>query len=77
VVPDDLTRALARHPIAKAAFAKLTAMNRYAILYRLQTAKQPQTRARQIETFVTRLEAAETPHPVKRKATRPVAKARR
>lgn len=74
VVPDDLTRALARHPTAKAAFAKLDAMNRYAILYRLQTAKQPQTRARQIETFVAMLEAAKTLHPVKRKVAKPVAR---
>lgn len=73
VVPDDLAAALARRPKAKAAFATLNATNRYAILHRLQLAKQPQTRARRIETFVTMLEAGGTLHPVKRKAnlTRP------
>jgi uncharacterized protein YdeI (YjbR/CyaY-like superfamily) len=68
VVPDDLSRALDRSPTAKAAFAKLDATNRYAILHRLQIAKQPQTRARRVETFVTMLEASKQPHPVKRKA---------
>lgn len=71
VVPDDLTQALARRPLARAAFEKLKAMDRYAILHRLQIAKQPQTRARQIEAFATRLEAGETPQPVKRKAAKP------
>lgn len=76
-VPDDLTRALQRRPTAKAAFAKLDATNRYAILHRLQLAKQPQTRARRIETFVAMLEASKTLHPVKRKTAKPVSKARR
>lgn len=76
-VPDDLTRALERHPTAKAAFAKLDATNRYAILHRLQIAKQPQTRARRIEAFVTMLEASKQPHPVERKAAKPVSKVRR
>lgn len=65
VVPDDLSRALARNRTAKAAFAALDATNRYAILHRLQTAKQPQTRARRIETFVTMLAAGKTLHPAK------------
>jgi uncharacterized protein YdeI (YjbR/CyaY-like superfamily) len=77
VVPDDLTRALAQHPTARAAFGKLNATERYAILHRLQIAKQPQTRARQIEALVTKLEAAEAQHPAKRKATGPVSKVRR
>jgi len=77
VVPDDLTRALARRPAAKAAFATLSATNRFTILHRLQVAKQPQTRARRIEAIVTKLEAEEAQPPAKRKVTRPVAKARR
>lgn len=76
VVPDDLAATLARHPTAKAAFAKLTGMNRYSILHRLQVAKQPQTRARQIAAVVAKLEAetatATATSPAKRK---PVAKA--
>jgi uncharacterized protein YdeI (YjbR/CyaY-like superfamily) len=74
-VPDDLERALARNRIAKAAFAKLDATNRYAILHRLQTAKQPQTRTRRLAQFVAMLEAGKTLHPVRKKvAKKPVAK---
>jgi uncharacterized protein YdeI (YjbR/CyaY-like superfamily) len=76
-VPDDLARALQQNPTAKAAFAKLDATNRYAILHRLQTTKQPLTRARKIKTFVTMLEASKTLYPVRRKAAKPVSKARR
>jgi uncharacterized protein YdeI (YjbR/CyaY-like superfamily) len=75
VVPDDLARALERRPLARAAFAKLNATNRYTILHRLQIAKHPETRARRIETFVTMLEASGQPVP--RKAAAPTAKARR
>jgi uncharacterized protein YdeI (YjbR/CyaY-like superfamily) len=66
VVPDDLTRALARSTKAKAAFAKLDATNRYAILHRLQLVK-PATRAARIADYVTMLEAGKTLHPPKRK----------
>jgi len=75
-VPDDLARALERRPTAGAAFAKLNATNRYAILHRLQIAKQPQTRARQIETVVMMLEAPKRQQPVRRKAAEPVSRAR-
>ena len=40
--------------------------NRYAILYRVQDAKRPDTRARRIEQFVAMLERGETVHPQKR-----------
>jgi uncharacterized protein YdeI (YjbR/CyaY-like superfamily) len=62
-VPDDLVRALAKRPAAKAAFATLDATNRYAILHRLMIAKQPTTRARRLATFVDMLEAGKTLHP--------------
>ncbi len=62
-VPDDLASALAKRPAAKAAFATLDATNRYAILHRLMTAKQPMTRARRLATFVDMLEAGKTLHP--------------
>jgi uncharacterized protein YdeI (YjbR/CyaY-like superfamily) len=63
-VPDDLAKALAKRPKAKAAFAKLDATNRYAILHRLMIAKQAATRVRKIETYVEMLEAGKTLHPV-------------
>ena len=67
-VPDDLARALAKRPAAKAAFATLDATNRYAILHRLMIAKQPATRARRLATFVDMLEAGKTLHPPRRPA---------
>jgi uncharacterized protein YdeI (YjbR/CyaY-like superfamily) len=75
-VPDDLIRALARRPVAKAAFATLDATNRYAILHRLMTAKQPATRARRLATFVDMLEAGKTLHPRRRPAKAAAAAAR-
>ena len=62
-VPDDLQRELDARPKAKAFFAELSSQNRYAILYRLQDAKKPETRARRLEKFVAMLEAGETIHP--------------
>ena len=62
-VPDDLERELATRPQAKEFFATLSSQNRYAILYRLQDAKRPETRARRLEKFVAMLEAGETIHP--------------
>jgi uncharacterized protein YdeI (YjbR/CyaY-like superfamily) len=62
-VPDDLQRELDARPRAKAFFAELSSQNRYAILYRLQEAKRPETRARRLEKFVAMLEAGETLHP--------------
>jgi uncharacterized protein YdeI (YjbR/CyaY-like superfamily) len=62
-VPDDLRRELDARPEAKAFFAELNSQNRYAILYRLQDAKRPETRARRLATFVAMLEARETIHP--------------
>jgi uncharacterized protein YdeI (YjbR/CyaY-like superfamily) len=62
-VPDDLQRELDARPGAKASFAELGSQNRYAILYRLQDAKRPTTRARRLAKFVAMLEAGETIYP--------------
>ena len=51
-VPTDLTKALARVPKAKRFFAALDAKNRYAILFQIEDAKKPETRARRIKKFV-------------------------
>jgi len=59
-VPDDLAAALNAEPAAKAMFAILSAPNRYAVLYRIQDAKRPETRARRIERFVAMLARGET-----------------
>jgi uncharacterized protein YdeI (YjbR/CyaY-like superfamily) len=62
-IPDDLQAALDDHPKAKALFEKLNSANRYAILYRVQTAVKPETRARRIAQFVAMLGRGETLHP--------------
>jgi uncharacterized protein YdeI (YjbR/CyaY-like superfamily) len=61
-VPDDLRAALDANPAAAAFFATLRGANRYAVLYRVQDAKRPQTRARRIARFVAMLERGETLH---------------
>jgi uncharacterized protein YdeI (YjbR/CyaY-like superfamily) len=61
-VPPDLQAALDASPAAAAFFATLRGANRYAILYRVQDAKRPETRARRIARFVALLERGETLH---------------
>ena len=62
-VPDDLQVALARNRKAREFFATLSSTNRYAILWRLQTAVRAETRARRLEQFVAMLVRGETLHP--------------
>lgn len=60
--PEDLTAALDAAPAARAFFDTLTGANRYAILYRVQTAKKPETRAARIAKFVGMCARGETIH---------------
>lgn len=62
-VPEDLQAALDRNAPASRFFATLNRSNRYAILYRIQTAKRPETRARRIEKFVAMLARNEKLYP--------------
>jgi uncharacterized protein YdeI (YjbR/CyaY-like superfamily) len=62
-VPADLLAALATNPAAQAAFDGLNGANRYAVLYRVTTAKRPETRLRRIEQLVAMLARGETIHP--------------
>lgn len=61
-VPQDLLDRLDRSPAAQSFFASLDAQNRYAILYRIQDARKPETRARRIDTFIGMLERGEKLH---------------
>lgn len=61
-VPADFAKAMKKHPAAKKFFATLNSQNRYAILWRIQTAKKAETRTRRIETFIAMLEKGETLH---------------
>jgi len=62
-VPADLAAAFARNARARAFFDALDGANRYAILYRVQTAKKPETRAERIARFVDLCAKHETIHP--------------
>jgi len=62
-VPHDLIEALAAEPKAQAMFETLNSQNRYAILYRIGTAKRADTRARRIREFVAMLARGETVYP--------------
>ena len=62
-IPDDLQRELDDDPEASAFFSTLDSANRYAILWRIHTAKRPQTRAARIRKFVDMLAKHEKLHP--------------
>lgn len=61
-VPDDFQAALDRNRKAKTFFAGLDRANRYAILFRIQTAKKAETRAARIAQLVAMLERGEKIH---------------
>ena len=61
-LPDDLRRELDANPAAREFFAGLDGSNRYAILYRLDEAKKPETRERRLRKFVEMLERGEKIH---------------
>ncbi len=54
-VPDDFQHELEKNPQAKAFFETLNRQNRYAICYRIQSAKKPETRKARIDKFVEML----------------------
>ena len=63
IVPNDLRRELEKNELAREFFATLDSRNRYAILYRIQDAKRPETRARRIAKYVAMLAEGEKPYP--------------
>lgn len=58
-VPGDLMAELKKNPTAKAFFETLDSRNRYAILFRIHTAKKSETRARRIDQFLEMLTRGE------------------
>lgn len=64
-VPADLATALAADKAAKRFFDSLDGANRYSILYRVNDAKKPETRAQRIAKFVAMCARGETLHPAK------------
>lgn len=62
-IPDDFAAALATNPAAQEFFGTLNSVNRYAILFRIQTAKTEATRTKRIEQFITMLAKGEKLYP--------------
>lgn len=62
VVPADLQAALDARPEARSFFAQLDGANRYAVLWRIQTARRPETRSRRIDALVEMLARGEKIH---------------
>ena len=62
-VPDDLQAALDENSQAKEFFVTLDRANRYAVLFRVQTAKKPETRKRKIAELVEMLSEKRKLHP--------------
>lgn len=61
-VPVDFQAALDANPSAKEFFETLNKANRYAMLWRIQTVKKAETRARKIVQFIAMLERKEKIH---------------
>lgn len=61
-VPDDLQAELDANPAAREFFAGLDSANRYAVIYRLNDAKKPETRERRLRKFISMLERGEKIH---------------
>lgn len=61
-VPADFLKELAKDKKAKAFFGTLSRANVYAIAWRLQTAKKPETRERRMKTLLTMLGKGEKLH---------------
>ena len=63
-VPEDLLKELEKNEQARKLFYELDGRNRYAILYQIQDAKRPETRARRIAKYVAMLaEQQKPPYP--------------
>lgn len=65
-VPSDFQVALDANPEAREFFDALDRANRYAILFRIQTVKRPETRARKIQEFIQMLKRRERIHQPRR-----------
>ena len=61
-MPADFIAALSKHAKAKAFFDTLNKANRYAIYFRLTTAKKPETRARRFEQLLEKMKRGEKLH---------------
>ncbi|MEA2834663.1 MAG: hypothetical protein QOG66_2865 [Methylobacteriaceae bacterium] len=65
--PPDFAKALRANSQAQRMFASLDRANRFAMIYRVQDAKRPDTRSRRIAEYIEMLIRGETLHPRKSK----------
>ena len=61
-IPPEFLRELKRHSDAETFFKTLNKANLYAIAYRLQTARKPETRRRRVESIIAKLAKGEKFH---------------
>lgn len=66
-IPADLKAAIDAEPKAKAMLAKLSAQNRFALVFRVHSMKTEAGRKKKIATFVEMLKRGETIHPQRKK----------
>ena len=66
--PEDLLAAIEASPAAREFFPRLTAQNRFALIFRTINLKTPAGRAKKIAAFVEMLERGETIYPQKVKS---------
>jgi uncharacterized protein YdeI (YjbR/CyaY-like superfamily) len=59
LIPDDVEAALLQHPGAREAYLTLTVSRRKQLLYLLETAKRPETRARRVRAIVDEVREAQ------------------
>ena len=60
--PEEFLRALSKHKKSQAFFESLSKSNKYAIAYRLQTAKKVETRERRMKMILEMLRKGEKFH---------------
>lgn len=58
-MPDDFMKKLSKYPEGQAFYETLSRTNKFALYYRLQSAKKPETRAARMEKFITMLQKRE------------------
>ena len=61
-MPDDFMRQVSKNKKMKLFFESLNKTNKYAILWRLQTAKKPETREKRMKVILEMLRKGEKFH---------------
>jgi uncharacterized protein YdeI (YjbR/CyaY-like superfamily) len=70
-IPDRLLEELTKEPKRLAFYESLNKANKYAIIWRIQSAKNPQIRERRMNNILEMLDREETIHPQKKSDVTP------